>query len=91
VAGLTISNGTCRSAFTWVNNSAQTPSQNALFQEVLLMDASYRIVYSTILNQDTSDYRNDSALNYTSDFQAILPDYTSVSIARYYFYVEIDG
>lgn len=91
VAGLTISNGTCRSAFTWINNTAQTPSQNADFQEVLLMDSSYRIVYSTIISQNTGGYRNESGVNDRSDFQAILPDYTSVSVARYYFYVEIDG
>lgn len=91
IAGLTISNGTCKSAFTWINNTAQTPSQNAKFQEVLLMDASFRIVYSTIINQNTGGYRNESGVYDKNDFQAILPDYTSVTNARYYFYVEIDG
>jgi hypothetical protein len=96
VAGRTINNGTCRSAFTWINNSAQTPSQNARFQELLLMDANLRIVYTTIISQDTGGYRNATMGNGSriydrNDFQAILPDTVSASNARYYFYVEIDG
>lgn len=90
VAGYTIAQSTCKSAFPWVNNTAQTPSISAIFQEVLLMDASYRIVYTSVINQDKSGYRNDTIEDRT-DFEAIVPDFASISVATYYFYVEIDG
>ncbi|MEM3373992.1 MAG: hypothetical protein QW757_03200 [Candidatus Woesearchaeota archaeon] len=83
------SSNQCWSAFPWVNNSAQTPSTNALFQEVLLMDANRRIIFASLIDQDTQSYRNDGTTKY--DFQALVPDYTSAENALYYFYVEISG
>jgi hypothetical protein len=84
-----IGQSTCKSAFPWVNSTAQTPSISALFEEVLLMDASLRIIYTGLIDQDTSGYRNDGTTKY--DFQALVPDYTSSTTATYYFYVEISG
>jgi len=87
-----VTNSTCRSLYTYVNNAAQSASESALFQEVLLMDANMHIIYATVINQDSPSYNNDSAVhNMTYDFQAIVPDFTGASIATYYFYVEIDG
>lgn len=90
VAGMTITQSTCPSVFPWINDTSQTPATTAVFQEVLLMDSSYRIVYSSLINQDASGYRNATNEDRT-DFEAILPDFTSTVNARYYFYVEIDG
>lgn len=79
----------CWSAFPWINNTAQTPSSSALFQEVLLMDVDRKIVFASLIDQDTQGYRNDGTTKY--DFQALVPDYTSSENALYYFYVEISG
>lgn len=93
----TITASTCYAAYPWVNNSAQTPAEDALFQEVLLMDENRRVIFTSIIDQDTSSYRDDQGdttslgANHTYDFQAIVPDFTGVAIATYYFYVEIDG
>jgi hypothetical protein len=56
------------------------------------MDSSYRIVYATEIEQDTSGYRNDTLIaNTTYDFQALLPDNVGSATETYYFYVEISG
>ena len=89
VGEVTITNSTCKSLATWVNNTAQSMTENALFEEVLLMDLNYRMVYTTIIDQNTRGYRNDNVTIY--DFQAIVPDYTTTTTALYYFYVEISG
>ncbi len=101
VGETTITVSSCKSLATWVNNTAQTLQQSTenstLFQEVLLMDNNLHVVYASLIDQDTSSYRDDldntSSLgsNITYDFQAIVPDYTGAPIARYYFYVEISG
>jgi hypothetical protein len=85
----TIANSTCKSTVTWFNNTAQTITQNSstYFPEVLLMDSSLRIIYTTIIDQNVLGYRNDTRF----DFQSIVPDFTTSSTATYYFYVEISG
>ncbi|MEM2139177.1 MAG: hypothetical protein QXM96_03410 [Candidatus Woesearchaeota archaeon] len=83
------SSNSCWAAFPWINNTAQTPSATALFQEILLMDVDRKIVFASLIDQDTQGYRNDGTTKY--DFQALVPDYTSSSNALYYFYVEISG
>jgi hypothetical protein len=90
VAGQSISNGTCYSTFTWINNSAQTASQNAAFQEVALWEGS-EVVYTTFVENDKSGYRNQSGVNDRVDFQLILPDNATMGSrpARYYFYLEL--
>ncbi len=79
----------CWTAYPWVNSAAQTPSTTALFQEVLLMDANRKIVFASMIDQDTQSYRNDGTTKY--DFQALVPEFTSAENALYYFYVEISG
>ena len=90
VGDIAIDESSCPTTYTWVNSTAQTPSTTALFQEVLLMDNSFSIVFTTLMNQDTKGYRNDTG-NTTFDFQAIVPDFVGTSTALYYFYVEIEG
>jgi len=85
-----IGQSSCQSLITWTNNSAQAVSIDADFQEVLLMDGDMKLVYTALIDQDTSSYRDDSATgNTTYDFQALVPDYNSGEQATYYFYVEI--
>ncbi len=97
VGEYTITNSTCYTAYPWVNNSQQTASEDNFYQEVLLMDDQKRIIFTSLIDQDHSSYRADDqpgaslGENVTYDFQAIVPDYTDVTIATYYFYVEIDG
>ncbi len=90
VAGQSISNGTCFSAFTWVNNSAQTASQNAPFQEVVLWEGS-EVVYTTFVENGKSGYRNQSGVNERFDFQIIIPDNATIGSNEeaYYFYLEL--
>jgi len=88
IGEITIQNSTCKSLFTWVNDTSQTASENALFQEVLLMDKNGKIVYTGLIDQDGDSYRLDNA---TYDFQVIVPDYRNASIATYWFYLEISG
>lgn len=92
----TISNSTCRTVRTWVDNSAQAESENAKYQEVLLQDGDGKVVYAALIDQDQDSYRDDdqvgsSPLNATYDFQAIVPDYIGGATATYYFYVEISS
>jgi hypothetical protein len=90
VGTIPITNSTCKSAFPWVNNTAQAASEEALFQEVLLMDTNLRIIFTALIDQNTKGFRDD-AENTTYDFQALVPDFTTSTTATYYFYVEISG
>ena len=47
VGATRISNSTCRAIATYVNGSPQTPSENSVFQEILLKDGSSNLIYTT--------------------------------------------
>lgn len=80
-----ITNSTCRAIATYVNDTAQTPSETADFQEILLDDGTY-LVYATILEQDQAGYD----ISQSFDFQMIIAeDEFSGSPTPYYFYAEI--
>ncbi|MEM4260237.1 MAG: hypothetical protein QXG00_03300 [Candidatus Woesearchaeota archaeon] len=84
VAGNNITNSSCRAISTNVNNSAQSFSEEALFQEVLLSDG-FNLVYASILESKVVGYNNQ-----TFDFQMIVADTeTSETITSYYFYIEL--
>ena len=95
----TITASTCNSTAMWVNDTAQAMAVDSFYQEVLLMDDEMKVIFTALIDQDISSYRDDNAIgntstigaNLTYDFQAIVPDYTGASIATYYFYVEIDS
>ena len=77
----------CRSTFTWINDSAQAPSVNAPFTEVLLYDNSY-LIYTTFIDDNTQGF------NYNDyDFQMIVPErgVAGYPNERYYFYMELGG
>ncbi|MBN2368114.1 hypothetical protein JXC34_03770 [Candidatus Woesearchaeota archaeon] len=87
-----IDESSCNVTYTWINDTEQTPSTSAYFQEVLLMDDTMAIVYAVLIDQNMYSYKDDAATDNTRyDFQAIVPDYVGASVATYYFYVEIDG
>lgn len=77
----------CRSTFTWINNSPQTPAVDAPFTEVLLYDSSY-LIYTTFIDDNTQGF------NYNDyDFQMIVPErgVAGYPNERYYFYMELGG
>ena len=80
-----IQNSTCRAVATYINGTAQAISENALFQEILLKDGSSKLVYSTLVNQNTTGYNNQKY-----DFQMIVAENEyQVSPTTYYIYVEL--
>ncbi len=79
----TISNSSCYSIATYVNDQAQAPSEDADFQEILLSDST-NLVFATLLEDsqqgfDLADY----------DFQIIVPDDPGSTSNTYYFYAEL--
>lgn len=80
-----ILNSTCKATYTWVNDAAQSPSENAKFQEVLLYDGS-SLVYTTFINDDTVGFNAK-----TYDFQMIVAErgVGGYAATPYYFYVEL--
>ena len=80
-----ILNSTCRSIATWVNNTAQNLTEEALFQEMLLTDNS-NLVYTTILHDSEQGFNFQ---NY--DFQMIVAekDILGEQATPYYFWVEL--
>ena len=86
VGGNTITQNTCPAIATWVNNTAQTPSPSAVFQEIALYDTS-NFVYAAIINNDQTGFENTTIY----DFQAIVAENGSSSTTgtTYYFYVEL--
>lgn len=79
-----ITNSSCRSIATYVNDARQTDTENAAFQEILLTDNT-NLVYATLLENNRAGFDNAQY-----DFQMIVPeDDTKVSPTTYYFYAEI--
>ena len=82
-----ISNSTCKSVATYVNDAAQSVSENSDFQEVLLRDdlGSF-LIYTALINNDKTGYDGSS----TFDFQMIVAENESATVpSTYYFYVEL--
>ncbi|MEM3374003.1 MAG: hypothetical protein QXE31_02160 [Candidatus Woesearchaeota archaeon] len=85
VGNIKINQNSCKSTFTWINNTAQTPSINAPFQEVLLTDNQV-LIYTTFINDNTIGYNFQRY-----DFQMIVPErgVGGYENTRYYFYMEL--
>jgi len=87
VAGVTIPQNNCSSTALWVNDTKQTQSATALFQEVLLVENTGSVVYTSLINDDKTGFDNS-----TYDFQLIVPESdVRATPTTYYFYVELDG
>jgi hypothetical protein len=84
VGSRSITNSTCPSIALNINNTAQSPSEQASFQEIALYDGSSNVYSATIEN---NLYGFD---NQTYDFQMIVPDsYAETTATTYYFWVEL--
>ncbi|MBN2422087.1 hypothetical protein JXB41_02580 [Candidatus Woesearchaeota archaeon] len=85
VGAVHLSADSCRSTATWVNDSSQTISQNALFQEVLLSDTS-SFIYATLLENSKQGFNFEQ-----HDFQMIVAekDLQGEQSTPYYFWVEL--
>ncbi len=80
-----IGNSTCKSIATYVNDTKQSASESAAFQEVLLTDTATNVIYTTLINDNTPGYNNGKF-----DFQMIVAeDDTKQTPTTYYFYAEI--
>lgn len=86
VGSIQIPQSTCRSAFTWANDTAQTPSVDAPFQEVLLHDGT-SMVYMTFIDDNTQGFNFKRY-----DFQMIVAEkgVGGYPNTRYYFYMELE-
>ncbi|MFH1174211.1 MAG: hypothetical protein V1725_03705 [archaeon] len=79
-----IMNSSCPAIATYINDTAQAPSEDANFQEVLL-NSTTNLIYTGILEPGTPGF-DLNAYN----FQLILPeDGTKSTPTPYYFYVEL--
>ena len=79
-----IGQNTCPAIALWINNTGQTPSPSATFQEVALHDGN-NMVYTSIINNN--EWGFDNTTKY--DYQAILPENRSGSGTEYFFYLEV--
>jgi len=85
VGAVLIQNSTCQAIATYINGSAQAATENATFQEVLLKDSSSRLVYSTLISQNTTGFDNSKY-----DFQMIVAENEfQETPSTYYMYVEL--
>jgi hypothetical protein len=86
VGSVPIAQSACQSTFTWANDTAQTPSVTAPYQEVLLSDGA-SLIYSTFIDD------NNQGFNFNKyDFQMIVAERGVGGYAntRYYFYMELE-
>jgi hypothetical protein len=86
VGTVNISDSTCKTAYTYVNDTRQSPDVTNNFQEVLLSDG-YNVIFTTLIVNDALAYRDGA----TFDFQTIVADNASSGAApvSYYFWVEL--
>jgi len=86
VGSTNITESSCRSTATYVNDTRPTINTSSPFQEVLLSDGT-NVIYTTFIENDETSYQGNS----TYDFQAIVAENVTVGTAplSYYFYVEL--
>lgn len=82
--GNSLSENSCPSIATWINDTAQADSNASLFQEVALFDGR-NLLYAALINDNQQGYDNASSF----DFQAIIPENETGSGTTYFFYAEI--
>ncbi len=80
-----ITQSTCQTVFTWVNDTAQAASVSAPFQEVLLSDGA-SLIYGTFIDDNTQGFNFNRY-----DFQMIVAEkgVGGYPNTRYYFYMEL--
>lgn len=86
IAGNTLSASTCRTAYPYINDTAQAPNVANSFQEILINDTSQNLIFASWLETDVEGY----FINSSMDFQMLLPDNdVANNQTQYYFYVEL--
>lgn len=76
---------TCPAIALWVNDTSQSASSTAVFQEIALHDGN-NMVYASLINNDQTGFDNTTRF----DFQAIVAENRSSSTGTpYYFYIEL--
>jgi hypothetical protein len=88
IGSKSITNSTCRSTATFINDTAQFINESTtLFQEILLRDdLNSAFIYSTLLETDQLGYDGSRSF----DFQMLVAeDESSNTPQPYYFYVEL--
>lgn len=86
VTTVPITNATCRSTYTFINDAAQATSETNNFTAVLLHDNT-NLVYTTIIADNVDGYETGAD---THDFQLLIPQNKSTTTpTQYYFYVEL--
>ncbi len=79
-----IRNSTCPAIATYINDTSQTPLENATFQEIMLNDGA-NLVFATLLEPNTTGFNNQKY-----NFQMILPEKGIPSApTTYYFFAEL--
>ena len=87
VPPVSISADSCPSTATYVNDTRQNMSATQDYDEVLLQDPSSRVVFATIIDDDSNGYDNSPY-----DFQLIIPENAAnATPTTYYFFTELDG
>jgi hypothetical protein len=84
VGNQSITANSCRSTATYVNDSPQTLDGNQYFQEIVLQDSSFNLVYTTMINASKDGF---DTLDY--DFQMIVPESVFNSSTTYFFFTEL--
>jgi hypothetical protein len=85
VGAVLIQNSTCPSVATYINDAAQTVSENAVFQEVILKDSASSVIFASLINQSVIGFNGQRY-----DFQMIVPENEyAASPTPYYLYVEL--
>ncbi len=88
----TIPADTCKSTATYVNDTPQSINGNQTFQSLILQDSSDRLIFVTLIDDDSYSFDNDITVNKTNDFQVIVPESaTNSTPTTYYFWTELDG
>jgi len=82
----TILNSTCRTTYTFVNDTfSSAPDESTNFTAILLEDTSNSLIYATVIENNQAGFN----VNSNFDFQIIVPDNETATTIPYYFYLEI--
>lgn len=85
VGTTTLTNSTCKSTVTYVNDSRRTPNESSTFQEILIKDTNSYFIYMADISDNAQGFDNQ---NY--DFQMIVAESdVKTTPTPYYFYVEL--
>lgn len=92
IAGTVVTNSTCQSLYTYMNQTAQNDNESSFFSEIIIQNTQDRLIYVGNLESDVSSYGSNISTNVTYDFQIIVADNDAGgNQTTYYFYAELDS